>query len=155
MSDASGERLVVGDGSAAREIAILIRPGGNPGLFWLGGFASNMMGSKALAVDAFGAEKGLAVTRFDYSGHGASGGAFADGTISRWLEETRAVFDRSAAGPQILVASSMGAWIALRLAEALRGTGRIAGMLLLAPAFDMTRALMWDRMTKKARATLE
>ena len=77
------------------EIAILARPGGSPGLFWLGGFASDMAGTKAEALDAFAASRGLAMTRFDYSGHGRSAGRFEDGTISRWLEEALAVFDRT------------------------------------------------------------
>jgi pimeloyl-ACP methyl ester carboxylesterase len=154
MADTTAERLTVGDGAAAREIAVLRRAGGAPGLFWLGGFGSDMTGSKARAVDAFADEKGLALTRFDYSGHGASGGTFAEGTVSRWLEEAGAVLDRNAPRPQVLVGSSMGGWIALRMAEALRGTGRVAALLLIAPAYDMTRVLMWDRWKKKARDTL-
>ncbi|HVY19308.1 MAG TPA: alpha/beta fold hydrolase [Bauldia sp.] len=154
MSVATAERMTVGQGSAAREIALLRRPGANPGLFWLGGFMSNMEGSKAVTLDALAGEKGLAATRFDYSGHGASGGEFRDGTIGRWLEEARAVFDTTA-GPQIVVGSSMGGWLALLLAEALRGTGRAAGLLLIAPAWDMTRVLMRQRMTKKALAALQ
>jgi alpha-beta hydrolase superfamily lysophospholipase len=154
MADTTAERLTVGDGSNARDIALIRRAGASPGLFWLGGFMSSMEGSKAVAVDAFAAEKGLAATRFDYSGHGVSSGAFLDGTVSRWLEEARAVLD-TAAGPQILIGSSMGGWLALLLAEALRGTGRVAGLLLIAPAFDMTRTLMLERMTKKARAALD
>jgi pimeloyl-ACP methyl ester carboxylesterase len=154
MAEATAERLTVGEGSVAREIAVLRRPGAAPGLFWLGGFMSTMAGSKATAVDAFAAEKGLAALRFDYSGHGASGGSFTEGTISRWLEEVAAVF-ATTSGPQILVGSSMGGWLALRLAEMERDGGRVAGLLLVAPAFDMTRALMWDRMTKKARTALE
>jgi alpha-beta hydrolase superfamily lysophospholipase len=155
MGETTAERLTVGEGSAAREIALIRREGAQPGLFWLGGFMSSMEGSKAVAVDAFAAEKGLAAIRFDYSGHGASAGAFTDGTISRWLEEARAVFDARTRARQIVIGSSMGGWLALLLAEALRGTGRVAGLLLIAPAFDMTRTLMRDRMTKKARAALE
>ena len=155
MGETTAERLTVGTGSAARDIALIRRAGASPGLFWLGGFMSHMEGSKAVAVDAFAAAHGLAATRFDYSGHGVSSGAFLDGTISRWLEEARAVFDARAPGPQILIGSSMGGWLALLLAEVLRGTGRVAGLLLIAPAFDMTRTLIRDRLTKKARATLE
>ncbi|HVZ14481.1 MAG TPA: alpha/beta fold hydrolase [Bauldia sp.] len=158
MAEATAERLIVGTGSAVREIALLRRPGSGdaatPGLFWLGGFMSNMTGSKAAAVDAFAAERGLAATRFDYSGHGASSGSFTEGTVSRWLEEAAAVF-ATTSGPQIVVGSSMGGWLALLLAEMARESRRIAGLLLVAPAFDMTRALMWDHMTKKARAALE
>jgi alpha-beta hydrolase superfamily lysophospholipase len=154
MSDATAGRLTVGEGVSARDIAVLRRQGAAPGLFWLGGFASTMTGSKATAIDAFAAERGLAATRFDYSGHGASRGSFAEGTISRWLEEARAVFERYAAGPQIVIGSSMGGWLALLLAEALRGKGRIVGLVLIAPAYDMTRVLMWDRWKKKARDAL-
>jgi alpha-beta hydrolase superfamily lysophospholipase len=153
MGVATTERMTVGAGSVARQIALLRRPGGNPGLFWLGGFMSNMEGSKAVALDALAAEKGLAATRFDYSGHGASSGEFRDGTITRWLEEARAAFD-STVGPQVVAGSSMGGWLALLLAETLRGSGRIAGLLLIAPAYDMTSALIRDRMTKKALAAL-
>jgi pimeloyl-ACP methyl ester carboxylesterase len=98
------------------------------------------------------------MTRFDYSGHGRSGGRFEDGTISRWLEEAQAVF-AATSGPQIVVGSSMGGWIALLLAEAERlaaapGASRVAGLVLIAPAVDMTRALMWEGMGRKARKEL-
>ncbi len=155
MNEAAVEMVPVGSGDKARAIAVLHRAGAAPGLFWLGGFRSDMAGSKATAIDAFAARRGLAATRFDYSGHGRSGGRFADGTISRWLEEAGAIFDRQTAGPQIVIGSSMGGWIALLLAEALKGSGRIAGMVLIAPAVDMTRKLMWDTWTKKARKELE
>ncbi len=155
MDETAVEMVPVGNGDKARAIAVLHRPGGAPGLFWLGGFRSDMTGAKATAVDAFAAKRGLAATRFDYSGHGRSGGRFEDGTISRWLEEALAVFERYAKGREIVVGSSMGGWIALRLADALHGTGRIAGLVLIAPAIDMTRKLMWDRWTKKARKELE
>ena len=107
----------------------------------------------AAALDLFAAQNGLACTRFDYSGHGQSGGAFLDGTISDWLEEAIAVFDRFTLGPVIVLGSSMGGWIALLLAEALRRRGdhRLAGLILIAPATDMTTVLMWDRHSKKAR----
>ena len=133
---------------------MLARPGGAPGVFWLGGFRSDMTGSKATAIDAFAAARNLAAVRFDYSGHGASGGAFEDGTISRWLEEARAVFERHAGERTIVVGSSMGGWIALLLATALRDSGRVAGLVLIAPAVDMTRALMWERWPKKAQRDL-
>jgi pimeloyl-ACP methyl ester carboxylesterase len=153
MGETQSETLRVGTGKAARDIAILRRHGAGPGLFWLGGFASDMRGSKAEALDAFAARAGRGFVRFDYSGHGASGGAFAEGTISRWLEEARAVFD-STSGPQVVVGSSMGGWLALLLAEGLRETGRIAGLVLIAPAVDMTRVLMFDEMTRKEKKQL-
>jgi len=143
--------IEIGDGAEARRIAVLSRPGAQPGLFWLGGYRSDMQGTKAEAIDQLAAERGLACHRFDYSGHGTSGGRFEDGTISRWLEEARAVLDLTE-GPQILVGSSMGGWIALLLAEAERqGRGRIAGLVLIAPAVDMTKTLIWDRMPKPVR----
>jgi alpha-beta hydrolase superfamily lysophospholipase len=143
----------VGHGDKGREIAVLHREGKAPGLFWLGGFRSDMAGSKATAMDAHAAGRGLAATRFDYSGHGRSGGSFEDGTISRWLEEARAVFDRTS-GRQIVLGSSMGGWIALLLAEAVRESGRMAGLVLIAPAVDMTRRLMWDTWSKSAQKAL-
>jgi pimeloyl-ACP methyl ester carboxylesterase len=149
-------RIMVGEGRARREIAVLMRQGGEPGLFWLGGYRSDMTGSKAGALDAFGARHGLAVTRFDYSGHGQSGGDFLDGTISRWLEEALAVFALTA-GPQIVVGSSMGGWLALLLNRALRERGdeRIRGLILIAPAVDMTEDLMRATFTRKELKSLE
>ena len=96
---------------------MLPRDGKAPGIFWLGGFRSDMDGSKAEALDLWAEEAGHAVTRFDYSGHGRSGGRFEDGTISRWLEEAHAVFDAFTKEPQVLVGSSMGGWLALLLAQ--------------------------------------
>ncbi len=142
---------MVGD----RPIAVERRPGRQPGLFWLGGFKSDMTGSKALAVDQFGANHGLAVTRFDYSGHGQSGGDFNLGTISRWLEESLAVFETTT-GPQIVIGSSMGGWLALLLIQALRrqGQNRVIGLVLIAPATDMT-VLMIEQMPKKYQKLLD
>jgi alpha-beta hydrolase superfamily lysophospholipase len=149
-AEARLERIAVGVGAEAREIAILRRDGAAPGLFWLGGFRSDMTGSKATAVDAFAAGRGLAATRFDYSGSGQSGGRFEDGTITRWLEEAGAVLETTR-GPQIVIGSSMGGWIALLLTAQLLETRRVAGLVLIAPAVDMTRALMWDTWSKSAQ----
>ncbi|HET7716550.1 MAG TPA: alpha/beta hydrolase [Bauldia sp.] len=150
--------VLVGQGAEARPIAVLTRSGDGPGLFWLGGFASDMRGTKAEAIDAYAARTGRAFTRFDYSGHGASGGTLAEGTISRWLEEARAVFDRTE-GPQIIVGSSMGGWLSLLLTEAHRAAvgaeqSRIAGLVLIAPAVDMTKVLLFDQMTRKQKKQL-
>ena len=96
--------------------------------------------------------------RFDYSGHGGSGGRFEDGTISLWLEEAEAVFDAFADGPQIIVGSSMGGWMALLLAKRLRERGytnRLAGMVLIAPAVDMTKDLMSDSFGEAERRALD
>ena len=146
--------LEIGTGAETRRIAILDRPGDGPGLLWLGGYRSDMRGTKAEAIDAYADKRGLAFSRFDYSGHGASGGRFEEGTISRWLEEAKAVLDRTD-GPRILIGSSMGGWIALLIAEAERTRGgRVAGLVLIAPAVDMTKSLMWDAMPKAARREL-
>src|ERR1700759_2890884 len=85
--------IEVGQGSAMRRIAVRASAGTAPGLFWLGGFHSDMKGTKALALDAWATEHGRACVRFDYSGHGESGGRFIDGTIGRWLEESVVVFE--------------------------------------------------------------
>jgi pimeloyl-ACP methyl ester carboxylesterase len=156
MEASSPGRLTVGGSGEAREIAFRRREGGRPGLFWLAGYTADMTGEKASALDRFAAEKHLAFTRFDYSGHGQSGGDFLDGTVSHWLEEAVAVFDNITSGPQIVLGSSMGGWIALRLADLLRtrGESRIAGLILIAPATDMTEDLMWNRLTKTARAEM-
>ena len=145
------ETILVGD----RPIAVERRGGRAPGLFWLSGFRSDMTGAKASAVDAFGASHGLAVTRFDYSGHGRSGGDFNEGTISRWLEEAEAVF-ATTRGPQIVVGSSMGGWLALLLNKALRDAGksRVKALILIAPAVDMTEELMRAEMTPAEVETL-
>jgi pimeloyl-ACP methyl ester carboxylesterase len=146
--------IEVGEGDGRRRIAVRARPGGSPGLFWLGGFNSDMRGTKALALDAFAAERGRACIRFDYSGHGESGGAFIDGTIGRWLEEAIAVFEQFAKGPQVVVGSSMGGWMALLLARAIakRDTGAdLAGLVLIAPAPDFTEQLMWNGFSDEIR----
>lgn len=150
------ETITVGEGDAARRIAMKRRAGGAPGLFWLGGFRSDMVGGKATTLDAYGERRGFAVTRFDYSGHGVSGGDFYEGTISRWLEEALAVFGTTT-GKQVVVGSSMGGWIALLLVRALRAMGeeRVGSLILIAPAVDMTEDLMLDTFTKKQKKELK
>ena len=145
-------------GADGRNIAVSHRPGAAPGVFWLGGFKSDMEGSKAQALDGWAAQSRRQATRFDYSGHGRSGDRFEDGTISRWLEEALCVFRDVASGPQIVVGSSMGGWIALLMAKALRETGetgRLAGLVLIAPAVDMTETLLWERFDEAARRDIE
>ncbi|MCB1419334.1 MAG: alpha/beta hydrolase [Notoacmeibacter sp.] len=127
------------------------------GLVWLGGFRSSMDGTKANALAAMAAGEELSLLRHDYSGHGESGGAFEAGTISRWLAESLAVFDRFTDGPQVLVGSSMGAWIALRMVQELanRGDGaRIAGLLVIAPAPDFTTLLRRPALTPEQENAL-
>ena len=148
-------RISVGGGAHSREIAVEQRPGNGPGLFWLGGFRSDMIGAKAMALDALGADRNLMVTRFDYSGHGVSGGDFNHGTISRWLDEAEAVFARTT-GPQIIVGSSMGGWIALLLARRLLARGAPAqAIVLIAPAPDMTHELMLPGFTPQEHDSLQ
>ena len=142
-------------GKDARRIAVRARAGGSPGLFWLGGFNSDMRGTKALALDEWAAGHHRACVRFDYSGHGESGGAFADGTIGRWLEESVAVFEQFCSGPQVVIGSSMGGWMALLLARELasRPASRasLAGLVLIAPAPDFTDLLMWNGFSPEIR----
>jgi pimeloyl-ACP methyl ester carboxylesterase len=153
--------IAVGSGDDTRPIAVCARPGRSPGLFWLSGFKSDMQGTKALALDGWAAEHGRACVRFDYSGHGASGGAFVDGTIGRWLEESVAVFDRFCTGAQVVIGSSMGGWMALLLARALARRkapappATLAGLVLIAPAPDFTEELMWKGFTPEIRDTIE
>ena len=154
MSSITATAIVVGQGEAARTIAMEQRPGGAPGLFWLNGFRSVMNGAKALSLDALGAQYGLEVTRFDYSGHGQSGGNFDLGTISRWLEEAEAVF-ATTHGPQIVCGSSMGGWLALLLARRQLAKGQpLKGLVLIAPATDATTRIA-ARMTDDQRRSLE
>ena len=141
-----------------RNIAVRAREGKGPGLFWLGGFKSDMKGTKAEALDAWAAAQGRACVRFDYSGHGESGGDFNQGTIGRWLAESVAVYTKFAAGPQVIVGSSMGGWLALLLARELRkrqGAAPMAGMVLIAPAVDFTEELMWKRFPDATKREIE
>jgi pimeloyl-ACP methyl ester carboxylesterase len=153
MNDEIHERIDVG----GVPIAVGRQDGRAPGIMWLGGFRSDMTGTKAETLASFARVKGLAFLRHDYSGHGASGGAFRDGTISRWLGESLAVFHRFAPARTILVGSSMGAWIALRMIGELRKAGqhgRIAGLVLIAPAPDFVTELMHPALTRKQRKAL-
>ncbi len=151
--------IEVGQGDAARRIAVRARSGGSPGLFWLGGFKSDMQGTKAIALDAWAGEQNRACVRFDYSGHGESGGDFIDGTIGRWLEESVAVFEQFCAGPQVVIGSSMGGWMALLLAREIAGRqatrASLAGLVLIAPAPDFTEELMWKGFSPEARQEIE
>jgi pimeloyl-ACP methyl ester carboxylesterase len=146
MAAAQSIDIIKADGA---RIAALTRPGRGPGVVWLCGFKSVMTGAKAVAVDAWAAENGRACIRFDYFGHGASSGQFRDGTVSRWLDDALTVLDQRTQGPQVLVGSSMGAWLALLCAR-LRPE-RIAALLLIAPAVDFTERLLWDTFPAEAK----
>lgn len=126
--------------------------GQGPGIVWLGGLRSDMTGTKAEALAQAAASHGRAFLRFDYSGHGRSSGAFRDGLVSDWLAESGAMLDAHARGRVILCGSSMGGWLALLLARA--RPERVAGLVLLAPATDMTEKLMWEEMGAAGRQQL-
>ena len=130
-----------------------------PGLIWLSGFLSDMASTKALALAAWAEARAVPMLRFDYSGHGLSGGDVLEATIGDWLEETSAMLGLLLAKTPraIVVGSSMGGWIALLLARKLAREGslpKLAGLVLIAPAWDMTERLMWDEMSDAAKAAL-
>ena len=157
------EHIDVGQAPDVRRIAVIASPGTAGGaardttVVWLGGYRSDMTGTKAVALEAQARTLGTSFLRFDYSGHGQSSGHYTEGTISRWLEEAMAVIDRFARGRLILVGSSMGGWVALRLVEEFRKRGetaRIGGLVLIAPAPDFTSVLIEPHLTEKERRDL-
>jgi pimeloyl-ACP methyl ester carboxylesterase len=161
INNSCSDSVEAGVGPDARTIAVRMRSGAPPGLFWLGGFKSDMKGTKAQALDQWAAQSARACVRFDYSGHGESGGDFVDGTIGRWLEDARTVFDAFCHGPQVVIGSSMGAWIALLLLRELRhrapgqAASAIAGLVLIAPAIDFTEQLMWKQFSAEIKQQIE
>jgi len=160
MNDKGLKFLQIGAGSGRRAVAVREQAGALPGLFWLAGYKSDMKGTKAEALARWAEQVGRACVRFDYSGHGESGGVFTDGTIGRWLADSIAVFDACCRGPQILIGSSMGGWLALLMVRALRARGgpapaSVAGLVLIAPAVDFTEELMWKQFTPAIKRELE
>jgi pimeloyl-ACP methyl ester carboxylesterase len=159
MTESPCDFIEIDDAPHRRRIAVRRLDGASPGLVWLGGFKSDMQGTKARALARWAAEQGRACVRFDYSGHGESEGAFTEGTIGRWLAESVAVFEAFCRGPQIVIGSSMGGWIALLLGRELRRRAQggqppsaaIAGLVLIAPAVDFTEVLMWQRFPRKIK----
>jgi pimeloyl-ACP methyl ester carboxylesterase len=143
-------RLGRGNGT---ELAWLRLDGRGPTVVFLPGFRSDMTGDKATALAAFCAERGVGMLRFDYSGHGASSGAFTGGTIGAWAADALAAIDALTEGSLILVGSSMGGWIALL--TALARPQRVAALVGIAAAPDFTQRLMWESMAPSERATLE
>ena len=142
-------------------LAYLSEPGeaGRTGIFWLGGFNSDMTGTKAEALAAHARKHARPFLRFDYSGHGQSEGRFEDGTISLWLEEAGKIFTGLGSGPTVVVGSSMGGYLALLLLRRLaredaKAAARIKGLLLIAPAADMTEALLWAEASEEARTSI-
>lgn len=148
----NGERIALREDGGGDDM-------GRCGFFWLGGFMSDMTGTKAESLAGLARESRRPSLRFDYSGHGASGGLFVDGTISAWLEQSLEMFRTRTLGRRIVVGSSMGGWLALLLYRWLRehdsrAARRIAGLVLIAPAADMTEDLMWNGFSASARADL-
>ncbi len=142
-------RIDRGDGV---ELAWVRTPGVEPTAVFLPGFRSDMTGSKALEVEEYCELLDRACLRFDYSGHGASDGAFESGTIGRWAEDALCVIDRLTEGPLVLIGSSMGGWIALLVA--LARPERVAGLIGIAAAPDFTERLIWDALTPPERQKL-
>jgi len=138
------------DGAA---IAYHRTPGASPGVVFLTGYKSDMTGQKAVALEGWCRERGRAFLRFDYFGHGASSGAFVDGTIGRWADDAVFVLDRLTEGPQILVGSSLGGWI--MLLAALARPRRVAALLGIAAAPDFTEDLLPQALSPSERAVLE
>lgn len=159
MGGSEPQFLEVGAGEHRRRIACLTAPPrepGGPGIVWLIGLKSDMASTKAVALAEWTAAKGLGFTRFDYSGHGRTEGRFEEATIGDWLEESEAVFTRLTSGPQVLVGSSTGGHVApILLQKLLRErpgeAARVKGLVLIAPAWDLTEELMWKQFSPEAR----
>lgn len=152
--------LEVGEGRKRRRIAYrLAHAPGAPALIWLPGFLSDMASTKALALADWACGQGLPMLRFDYSGHGRSDGDLLEASIGDWLEEASAMLALGAAKRRvILIGSSMGGWVALLLARQLArltALEQLAGLVLIAPAWDMTERLMWHRMSDEIKAVIE
>lgn len=135
-----------------RSIAYHQRPGTGPGIVFLGGFRSDMGGTKAVYLDDLAAARGRAFLRFDYSGHGESGGKFEDGGIGDWAEDAIAAITALTDGPQVLIGSSMGGWISLLVARAM--PGRVAALIGIAAAPDFTEDGMWASFDDTQRAAM-
>lgn len=143
------EILALPDG---RRIAYRQTPGAGPGIVFLGGLRSDMTGTKAEHLETWARAGGRAFLRFDYTGHGASSGAFTDGCIGDWARDAGDAITALTSGPQILVGSSMGGWIALLLAKRL--TKHVAGLVGIAAAPDFTEDSMWAEMDADQQARL-
>jgi pimeloyl-ACP methyl ester carboxylesterase len=141
------------DRGDAHALAYVKRDGEGPGVVFFGGFRSDMTGTKATALDAWAQRAERAFVRFDYFGHGQSSGDWSDATITRWRADSLAVIDQLTEGPQVLVGSSMGGWMALLAAMA--RPQRVKALVLIAPAADFTEALMWEEFPLHVREAIE
>lgn len=137
---------------AGNRLAYDVSPGEGPGVVFLGGFRSDMSGTKALALHDWARAEGRAFLRLDYSGHGASGGVFEAGSIGDWYADALAVIEHATEGPQVIVGSSMGGWIALLIARA--HSERVAGLVTVAAAPDFTEDGYWAGFSDRERVTL-
>ncbi len=159
MADTDAQFITVPGAPEPTKIAVLHRQPepGKATVMWLSGFHSDMRGTKASALREWTAARGMGFLALDYSGHGESGGRFIDGTIGAWLSQARAVYDWAGAQRVIIVGSSMGGWIGLLMAHQLvretGSSGRLAGLALIAPAWNMT-GLIWAGMPDEARRTM-
>lgn len=149
MTPDAPARLALPDGA---ELAYRTTPGAAPTVVFLGGFTSDMTGTKACALEAHCREQGRAFVRFDYQGHGESSGRFEEGTVGRWAADAVAVLDRLVAGPAVLVGSSLGGW--LMVLAALARPARVCGLVGVAAAPDFTEDLIGPRVDGEARASL-
>ncbi|EPX80007.1 alpha/beta hydrolase [Litoreibacter arenae] len=141
------------DTTAGRRIAYHRTEGQGPGVVFLGGFKSDMEGTKAIHLEAWAKAQGRAFLRFDYSGHGQSSGEFTDGSIGDWADDAQAAIEALTDGPQLLVGSSMGGWISLLLTQ--RIAPRIGGLVTIAAAPDFTEDSMWAGFTDAQKAELQ
>jgi pimeloyl-ACP methyl ester carboxylesterase len=147
--------LAVSSHRMTRQLAMRILPGAEPAIIWLGGFRSDLTSTKAEALVGLARERGRKALRFDYMGHGASSGAFENGTISIWLEDALAAIRAEGGHAPIVIGSSMGGWIALLAARQLKAEGAPgfpSRLVLIAPAVDFTEELIWAKMPEDVRA---
>ena len=160
MDQQEPQFLELGQGPKRRRIAYRLDEGSeaaSPAVMWLSGFLSDMASTKVLALSGWARAQGHPMLRFDYSGHGVSDGDLLQASVGDWLEEAAAMLELIGERRVIVVGSSLGGWLALLLARALAKAGdtRLAGLVLVAPAWDMTEKLMWDKMSAKTRAIVE
>lgn len=160
MNTQEPQFLELGQGQKRRRIAYRFDEGSDetsPAVVWLSGFMSDMASTKVGALSDWAYVQGYAMLRFDYSGHGVSEGSLLQASVGDWLEEATAMLALAGERRLILVGSSLGGWIALLLARALAKAGdtRLGGLVLIAPAWDMTEKLMWEKMSAKTRAKIE
>lgn len=162
MTDLAPSYVDVAPGPHRRRIATLTSPpavSGGASLMWFPGLKSDMVSTKAAALADWASARGIGMTRFDYSGHGRSSGRFEDAVVGDWVDEAEAVFVDATSGPQFFVGSSTGAHVALVLLRRMLSknpaqAARIKGLVLIAPAWDLTEALMWDTFDERQRAEL-